>query len=312
MILITGANGFLGSWIASLLDSRGMAWHGLCNLDSNMSRLAYLPKNKISCINNVTWVDFIKRLKPNVIISCDWEGVVNDSRNNENIQYTNVERLSSIAQASITSGVQKFIAFGSQAENGPINQVALEVNYDSPTTHYGIAKVQARKALGALFENSNTQFTWGRIFSTYGQTDNIQWLIPSMVKSFLNKKDFKLTSGQQEWSYLHAYDFANAVLNICTSSVYQGLVNIGNPETTRIINVAKKIASYMDCLSLLEVGSQPMRMDQVLFLKPDVSSLTNSGWTTTVTLNSGLESFVNWATGRENSFQGINLANFAQ
>ncbi len=312
MILITGANGFLGSWIASLLDSKRMAWHGLCNSDSDLSRLVYLPENKISCLHNVTWVDFIKRLQPNVIISCDWEGVINDSRNNEKIQYANVKRVSGMAHAAITSGVQKFIAFGSQAENGPINQVALEMNYDSPTTHYGIAKVQVRKALSALFENSNTQFIWGRIFSTYGQTDNIQWLIPSMVKSFLDKRDFKLTSGQQEWSYLHAYDLANAVLKICTSSTYRGLVNIGSPETNSIISVAKKIASYMDCLKLLQVGSEPIRTDQVLFLKPDVSSLMSSGWTTTVTLDTGLESFVNWATGKENSFRGIKLTNFAQ
>ena len=85
MILITGANGFLGSWIASLLNSNTMEWHGLCNSDADLSRLEHLPINKISCMNNVTWVDFINRCKPDMIISCDWEGVVNDLRNNRDI-----------------------------------------------------------------------------------------------------------------------------------------------------------------------------------------------------------------------------------
>ena len=132
-----------------------------------------------------------------------------------------------------------------------------------------------------------------------------------MVKAFMNNQVFSLTSGEQEWSYLHAYDFALAVLTLCKEDVKEDIINIGNPNTIKIIEVANKVASYMNCNKLLEVGTHPNRNDQVFFLKPDVSNLVRFGWSPKISIDLGLDSYVNWARQGESSFQGIKITNFA-
>jgi len=310
MILVTGVNGFLGSWVSALLDHNNLEWHGLCRKENNLERLKFLPKSKISTGGIDLWVDYILRTKPKIVISCDWDGVTNDKRNDNELQLSNINRVLTLAAASKNTRVKKFITFGSQAENGTLNKLALEKNYDLPTSVYGQAKVKTRKSLFKLFENSDTQFIWGRVFSTYGQTDNPQWLIPSMVSAFMNNEIFRLTSGEQEWSYLHAFDFASAVLTLCKEEVKEDIINMGNPDTIRIIDVANKVASYMNCKKLLEVGTHPNRNDQVFFLKPDVSNLVRYGWSPKISINLGLESYVNWSRQDESSFQGIKITNF--
>jgi nucleoside-diphosphate-sugar epimerase len=311
MILVTGANGFLGSWISALLNHNNLEWYGLCRNNENLERLKYLPKSKISAISSNLWIDFITQTKPKIVISCDWDGVINSKRNDRALQISNITRVLTLGTASKKAGVKKFITFGSQAENGPLNKIALERNYDLPTSVYGQAKVETRKSLFKLFDKSDTQLIWGRIFSTYGQTDNPQWLIPSMVKAFMNNERFSLTSGEQEWSYLHAYDFALAVLALCKEDFIEEIINIGNPTTIKIIEVANKVATYMNCNKLLEVGTHPKRSDQVFFLKPDVSNLVRLGWSPKISIDLGLASYVNWFRQSESSFQGIKITNFA-
>ena len=312
MILVTGANGFLGSWISALLNFNNLEWYGLCRNEENIGRLRHLPESKILALNTSLWTDFIIQTKPKIVISCDWDGVVNNKRNDNELQRSNIKRVLDLGTASKNAEVKKFITFGSQAENGPLNKIALERNYDLPTSIYGQAKVDTRKSLFKLFDKSNTQLIWGRIFSTYGQTDNPQWLIPSMVKAFMKNERFSLTSGEQEWSYLHAYDFALAVLALCKEDIKEEIINIGNPTTIKIIEVAKKVATYMNCNKLLEVGTHPKRSDQVFFLKPDVSNLVRLGWSPKIGIDLGLASYVNWVRQGESSFQGIKITNFAQ
>ena len=155
MILVTGANGFLGSWVTSLLNYRGIEWHGLCKKETNFNRLKYLPNSKISFENTESWCDYVYNLRPEILISCDWAGVGNDMRNESELQFSNVDRIFNLALAADRIGVKKFIAFGSQAENGPLNKLALEKNYDLPTTTYGLAKVETRKKLHSVFEEQN-------------------------------------------------------------------------------------------------------------------------------------------------------------
>lgn len=310
MILVTGANGFLGSWVCKILQKNHMNWRGLISSDSNTNRFIQAERVNLIVSTSDKWGDVIRATKPSIVISCDWSGVSNKDRNSIEIQNSNISRIEKLAYASRKYRVKRFISFGSQAENGPINIAADEKNYDRPTSNYGIAKVQTRISLEKIFTNSETRFTWGRIFSTYGEMDNLNWLIPSMVKSFSQGEEFNLTYGLQDWSFLHAYDFANAIIKILNSPEAQGLFNIGNSKTTKIIDVANYISTAMDSASLLKVGSEKLREDQVLFLKPKTENLESIGWQPVVEIEEGLLNYINWFKNNTSQFRGINLPQY--
>jgi nucleoside-diphosphate-sugar epimerase len=228
------------------------------------------------------------------LISADWSGVDSLDRNSKLIQSANLNRIKSLADVAIQIGVDTFITFGSQAENGPINTPAEEINYDCATTSYGQAKIELRKLLNIKFEKSGTRFIWGRIFSTYGPQDNPNWLLPSMINSLNAGKSFSLTSGDQVWSYLHAYDFCLAIDQIINHGSIQGVINIGNENTMTIREIVSHVGYYMDKLTLLQFGNSEYRNDQVMFLQPKTTKLNSVGWRPQVELFDGLDDLINW------------------
>jgi UDP-glucose 4-epimerase len=298
MIVITGGTGFLGSSLVRRFVSEGNDIHVLTSSEKNLWRTSDFPNIGLTCVNPHEWVDAISVLRPECIVAADWSGVGNNSRNDKGTQESNLNRHIQVATAARDLGVALYINFGSQAELGPLNSVASIEQSDAPITEYGRAKVKLRSELFNIFETSDTRFVWGRIFSTYGPTDLGPWLIPNLIRSFILNETFKLTSGLQEWSYLYNSDFASAVSTIIENREIQGVVNIGNPESSRILDIAQIIAAEMKRETHLEIGQALIRDDQGKIMKPDMSELLSYGWSPKVELKTGLIETVRW--GLEN------------
>ena len=306
-VVVTGASGFLGSWLCNHLSSIGFKVSALTRSSESLSRLSLLPKSMIFEHSELEWPNLIRDLRPDILISADWSGVVSLDRNSKMIQIANLDRVQSLAEAAIQSRVKTFITFGSQAENGPINKPAEEVNYDRATTSYGQTKIELRKILNEKFKQTETRFVWGRIFSTYGALDNPNWLLPSLINSLHVGKSFSLTSGEQIWSYLHAYDFCLAIDCIIRHNSIEGIVNIGNETTKTIREFVSYVGNVMRKQSLLEFGNSEYRNDQVMVLQPKTTKLNSVGWKPTIEHNDGLVDLVNWHVKGECKFSFKNL-----
>jgi UDP-glucose 4-epimerase len=310
MILIIGGNGFLGSWFALNCFATDKNFTVLTSQQSNISRIAQIPQTSIVQLKPSEWPGFITKLRPTQIVSFDWAGVTSEQRNSAEIQNLNISRVLQVAQAGIESGVKTFLTFGSQAENGPINRPADEYNYDSPTTAYGAAKVALRLQLEDKFRTTESKLIWGRIFSTYGEMDNRNWLIPSLIRSLKQNKEFSLTSGEQVWSYLHAKDFVTAI-NLLLSLEFSKnmVVNIGNPEVQTIQTVAKIIGEKLGVPELLSFGTTQFRPDQVTHLEPTTATLNLNGWKPSVDMNQGVADILRWYSGEKIQYGDLLLPN---
>lgn len=308
MILIIGGNGFLGSWFALNCFAENKNFTVLTSKKSNLGRIAQIPQERIVQLNQSEWPGFISKLRPTKIVSFDWAGVTSEQRNSIEMQNLNISRVLQVARAGIESGVETFLTFGSQAENGPINKPADEINYDLPTTAYGAAKVALRIQLQEEFKATDSRLIWGRIFSTYGEMDNRNWLIPSLVHSLHEKKEFSLTSGDQVWSYLHARDFVSAV-NLLLSFEFSKdiLVNIGNPNVMTISAIAKMIGDQLGMPELLSFGTTQFRPDQVRHLEPVTRTLSDIGWKASVNVNQGISEILRWYSGEKIAYGNLLL-----
>ena len=231
------------------------------------------------------------------MILAGWWGVGNQDRNEER-QFENIEAMKSLALAAREASVKTVIGVGSQAELGPIENTITEDLPDNPTTKYGMAKAQAREALGEILKDSKTRFVWMRIFSTYGPLDTGAWLIPQTVDSLSLGKSMDLTKGEQEWSYLHAYDLARAFGAVVDNPAVAGVVNVGNPQTIILRDAVTKIAQALNAEKLLNFGTIAYREDQVMKLQPTCETLISIGWKPMVTFDSGVAQTIAWLQGQ--------------
>ncbi len=296
-LVIFGASGFLGSWIASELSKTN---HVLAfgRKKTNFWRLDGNDRVTIKCLPVEEWSAMIHLEDPDAILFADWSGVANEERNSI-FQFENVERWQNIFGKYKGKNLKTVIGLGSQAELGPISGSILESAPDNPTTIYGQAKVKGRQSLQTLCDDLGVRFVWMRIFSTYGPLDIGDWLIPNLVDSLNQKKIMPLTLGEQEWSYLHAFDFAKAVEIAIKNEFLAGIVNVGNKNTMSIREVVTKVATYFDSANLLEFGAVPYRQDQVMELRPVCESLSDLGWGPKINFDDGLKQTIEWLLGKE-------------
>lgn len=293
-LVVSGATGFLGSWVCRIL-SRSHSVNALVRPDSNLYRLEGISSIVISKVPEIQWGDYLQNSGADAWISLDWSGVSNKDRN-EAFQSKNIERLERILKKA--TNIPMIIGTGSQAELGPVNDLISEELPDAPTTKYGQAKVQARLMMQNHAKEMGSRFIWARIFSTYGALDSNDWLIPSTIDSLLQGKRMSLTKGEQEWSYLHAYDLARAFEVMVTSADIDGIVSVGNPETVMIRDVANLIGQELNKVNLLSFGEIPYRSDQVMKLAPLCEKLSKSGWRPAIGLDEGIRHLINWMAHR--------------
>ena len=132
-ILITGASGFLGSWICRVLAIN----HDVIALvrpESIPYRLKGIDSIKILNRKATFWPECIIETKPDVLILGDWWGVENKYRNDKK-QFENIDRILELVKAAKKVQVNTIIGIGSQAEIGPVSHV---INEDSPDNPFDV------------------------------------------------------------------------------------------------------------------------------------------------------------------------------
>lgn len=291
-VLITGASGFLGSWICRVLASDHQVF-GLVRESSLLNRISDLKNVRIVRAESNLWADYVSESRPDVLVLNHWAGVNNQSRNDP-LQEDNPKAIHQLAEAAMNAGVKTIIGVGSQAELGPVRSVISEVQMDNPTTAYGRAKVNTRLAIEELIKGTEVRFIWMRIFSTYGPLDEGSWLIPNIVDSLVNNRKMDLTKGEQQWSYLHAYDLASAFRTVIERPGLKGVVNVGNPQTISVHEVASIIGEILEKKELLRFGALDYGSDQVMRLEPLCETLTNAGWFPQIGFDEGILQTIDW------------------
>lgn len=291
-IVVTGASGFLGSWICRVL-AHNHDVIALVRPSSDTYRLTGINSLQIERRVSSDWAAFITAEQPDVLILADWWGVGNHDRNDVR-QFENIERFENLVLSARDAGIGSLIGVGSQAELGQVSNLITEDLPDKPTTEYGKAKVQARARAQDLLSGSATRFTWMRIFSTYGPSDTDTWLIPQLIDTLTKGEVMALTKGEQEWSYLHAFDLARAFQAVIEHGSISGVVNVGNPHTVILRDAINVIADQLGARELLNFGALPYRPDQVMKLEPACESLTAIGWKPVVTFENGIRQTIQW------------------
>lgn len=295
-IAVSGANGFVGSWICRILAVTNEVY-ALVRQESDISRLGGIHGLNIRKLNESDFNSFVLEKRLDAVILCDWWGVENyykdDARQFENVnRYRN--RISSLRE------IRNVVVLGSQAELGPQKIQITEECSGTPLTAYGRAKSEVREFLQTNL-TAEVRFIWGRVFSSYGPLDSNSWFIPSTIMKILNMQKVQLTKGIQEWSFLHAYDLGCAIETLVQNNSVSGIVNIGNPNTIRIIDVAKFIESNIGRRGLLEFGAIPYSTNQVMKLAPVTKKLNEAGWTPMINIEDGLSHLIDWMSGKHHT-----------
>ncbi|PSO23648.1 NAD(P)-dependent oxidoreductase [Bradyrhizobium sp. MOS002] len=303
-IFVTGASGFLGSYLAADLVAQGHEVTVLLRPGNYHWRLHEISDrlHKITgTLDDVnSWRRTLQTCAPEAIVHMAWRGVAGADRNSP-LQAVNVSDTVCLAQLAAEVGATTFVGAGSQAEYGPYDRAIHEDDVAQPTTLYGMAKLAAGSMAMRLCRERKLRAAWLRIFSTYGPKDADHWLIPSMIRNLRCRQHIALTACEQRWGFLHARDAAAAFRLAITSAEASGVFNVGSPDAPPLRETVMRLRDIVDPGAALGFGELAYRPDQVMVLAANVSRVLALGWKPEVQLDEGLQETVNWHVAAQSS-----------
>lgn len=274
-VLITGISGFLGSQIAKQLMLDGYKIFATRRKSTDLARCENFK-------SDINWIDLeegdwqikVIKLKPEIIIHSAWLGVSANDRDNWTVQFSNVEFVLNLLSIAKSCKVEKFIAFGSQAEYGIFSGVIDENHPLEPSSAYASAKVAVSQIINNYSTLNGLNWYWFRLFSFFGEQEDNSWLIPTLIKRINALERMDMTPGEQKYAYMYVGDLAKLVSKIVDSNLDSGIYNISSSKAISLLELTEKIVNIIKPISSqINFGAIPYRANQSMHIQGSIYKL---------------------------------------
>jgi dTDP-glucose 4,6-dehydratase len=306
-ILVTGGAGFIGSHVVDLLlestkehivvVDRMDRVASYKNIPQNHPRLTFVLGDYCSTYH---MLDLLKRHQVHTIMHFAAYSHVCDSFENS-IKFTenNVLGTHRLLEAVKTYGKLKLFIHVSTDEVYGGDAKANEV-YESentllkPTNQYSATKAAAEMLVMSYYKSYGLPIIITRGNNVYGPRQHPEKLIPGTIQRCLRNEPLTIHGdGQQERSFLHVLDVAQAFYFIYMKGVVGQIYNIGTPEERTVMSVVQDIrAKCSDSTSqIVHVTDRPYNDKRYPIRSTQLEQL---GWKQMIRWEYGLSNTVEW------------------
>ena len=285
-ILLTGATGFIGRHIPTLLAARGYDVHVTARGAAPES--AGITAHALDLLRQEEAQRLIKDIRPAIIIHTAW--YVAHGRfwtAPENTDW--LEASTALAAYAAEAGTRRFVGIGTCAEYatdaGDDAYPWPETRPIAPATPYGEAKAAFARRLAEIAEGrAHFSHAWARLFHLFGPGENPARLVPSIILALSEGREAQCASGRPVRDFISAQNAAAAIAALAASDV-TGPVNIGSGAPISIANMARLIAEIAGRPYLLRLGALADRPNEPPYMVAHTGRLRREvGFTLPVSL----------------------------
>jgi UDP-glucose 4-epimerase len=293
-ILVTGANGFIGSHLVRQLQFEGHEVLALVRPKANIYRLNDIPSLRFlyTDLHGIRTVDAdILAFQAEMVYHLAWWGgnssqYVHDARQ----VFENAPGSLDLLEISARAGATRFVGFGTCVEYGRYEIPTSETLEPQPQNLYGISKLRIGQLLESASKALNVSFAWIRPFWLFGQQDDMQRLIPMVIDTFSRGLSPKLTAGEQYWDYLYIADAVKALVSLKDQSNAIGTFNLASGSSQPIKGIVTFIRDFINPNLETGLGAVDYPQGQIMHLQADVRKLqTAIDWKPETSIWDGLE-----------------------
>lgn len=211
--VISGAGGFVGSWLVRELTGRGAAVYAVMS-ESTRQSTAGLPGAHVLYCNMTDYDSLAGMLKgavPEVFFHLAWAGVSGPLRRDLETQLSNVRGTVKAAEAAAALGCRRFVGMGSIAEIEASAAVSMEGSRPSPHYIAGAGKYFAHCASKIRCAELGIEHVWPMLTNAYGEGEKSARLINAAIRKIIAGEPLRFTAGRQLYDFIHAADVAHAL-----------------------------------------------------------------------------------------------------
>jgi dTDP-6-deoxy-L-talose 4-dehydrogenase (NAD+) len=259
-ILVTGATGFIGSYVVPELIKQGFSVIASSGNEEKarhakwFDSTIFIPFDFKSFETAVDYFDFFHR--PDLMIHLAWEGLPN-YRSSFHVE-ENLPRHKDFLANLIKNGLRDLTITGTCLEYGMQEGCLSEDMPVFPSNAYAVAKNDLRKYLEALRQEYSFSFKWVRLFYMYGKGQNPNSLLSQLDKAIANgDKAFNMSGGEQVRDFLPVEKVAGYIVKIALQDTIDGVINCCSNEPVSVKEFVKNYVRTLNKEIFLNLGYYP-------------------------------------------------------
>lgn len=311
-VLVTGADGFIGSHLTELLLKEGYSVRALAQYNSfnNWGWLEDISSPDLEIVTgDVRDSDFCRHITRGcdivyhlaALIAIPYSYVAPDSYVDTNIKGT-----LNMCQAARDLGVKRLLVTSTSEVYGTALYVPIDEKHPrQPQSPYSATKIGADAIAKSFYNAFDLPVTIVRPFNTYGPRQSARAIIPTIITQIANGAEkIKVGDLTPTRDFNFVTDTARGFLAIAKAEGLEGEeINIATGKEVSMQETLNTIASLMG--KKVEWVKDPERCrpskSEVFRLLGDNSKITSvTDWKPEVSLTQGLQTTIDWFTNPEN------------
>ena len=312
-VLITGADGFIGSHLTEMLVKRGYHVKALSQYNS-FNNWGWLEN--VSCKDDIEIISgdirdpyYCKTISKDVQIIFHLAALIaipfSYTAPNSYVE-TNLKGTLNICQAAKENEVSRLIHTSTSEVYGTAKYVPIDEKHPlQPQSPYSASKIAADAMAMSFYNSFDLPITIARPFNTYGPRQSARAIIPTIITQIASgKKEIVLgdTTPTRDFNYVE--DCCRAFILLSESEKTIGeIVNIGSNSEISIGDTLKLIGELMvsDVTFVNDEQRNRPKNSEVFRLWCDNKKIKNLvGYEPQVNFKNGLKKTIDWITQPEN------------
>lgn len=312
-VLVTGADGFIGSHLTEMLLQKGYSVRALSQYNSfnfwgwledigthaNLEVISGDIRDPHYCKEITKGIDIIFHL--GALIAIPYSYVAPDSYVD-----TNVKGTLNICQAAKENGVERIIHTSTSEVYGTALYVPIDEKHPKqPQSPYSASKIGADMMAMSFYNAFNLPVTVARPFNTYGPRQSARAIIPTIIAQIANGiKEIKLGDLSPTRDFNFVQDTCRGFIALAENDATIGKeINIASNFEITMQDTLDTIKNIMESDVVFVTDEQRLRPEksEVFRLWGDNTLITSlTGWKPEYDINTGLKETINWFLNPEN------------
>jgi len=238
-ILVTGATGFIGSYLMKYLSKQGHTVYGLSrkySKEKNFFKLSLMQKSKLD--------KHLKKFKYEVVIHL--AALLPTSKQNPIIMLNNCKTTMNLLDCCRKNNIKRVIFSSSHLVYGETKYLPIDEKHPvAPNTTYGLSKLVDEIICKMFFHYYGVSTIILRISSVYGFGQSEGHIIPSMIKDCFQKKRMiihEYENGLQLMDLINVKDVCQAIGLACKTNIAFSVYNIASGKEITANDIAKVLS----------------------------------------------------------------------
>jgi len=314
-VLVTGADGFIGSYLVEKLIEEGAdvkafvfynsfnSWGWLENLSKSKLEKVEIFSGDIRDPNGVRTAmegcEIVFHLAALIAIPYSYHSP-------DSYVDTNVKGTLNIVQAARILKVKRVLVTSTSEVYGTAKYVPIDENHPrQPQSPYSASKIGADSIAESFYRSFDLPLTIVRPFNTYGPRQSARAIIPTIITQLLaGQTEIKLGDLSPTRDLLYVKDTVNGFLEIAKSSSLIGHdCNIATNSEISMKNLAEEIIKQINPNARVVIDKlrlRPQKSEVFRLFGSNNKILKNTNWELKYTFSQGIKETIEWFSKTKN------------